>query len=260
MKNWLPLVSGPALAIARRPFLSNLRPLWNSSSKLKPGSPRAGAGGVAALDHEVGDDAVEDGAVVERGPLPLVVARVDPLLLARGQADEVGHRLRGVLAEELHHDGPLAGLERGPEVLAGLGLAHPLAAGRQRRGRRRWGRLGGGGRGRLPGGRGSVRGLLLAGGQGQGEQQGHGSTAGDSHSLSPRVEGGWRERAEVQRAPGSFFASESSIVNVLTCGGLLRLLLGAAPGAGEELGADGDLDLEGLGVVRALLADHPVPG
>ena len=34
MKNWQPLVPGPAFAIASRPVFSNLRPDWNSSSNL----------------------------------------------------------------------------------------------------------------------------------------------------------------------------------------------------------------------------------
>jgi hypothetical protein len=64
MKNWLPLVLGPELAMARRPGLSKFRLGSNSSSKLVAGIAHAGAGGVAALDHEFGNDAMEDGAVV----------------------------------------------------------------------------------------------------------------------------------------------------------------------------------------------------
>src|SRR6185436_8296389 len=39
MKNWLPLVLGPALAIDRMPALSWRAFGWNSSAKLKPGPP-----------------------------------------------------------------------------------------------------------------------------------------------------------------------------------------------------------------------------
>src|ERR1039458_7842708 len=40
MKNWLPLVFGPALAIDRVPALVCFRSLWNSSANLYPGPPR----------------------------------------------------------------------------------------------------------------------------------------------------------------------------------------------------------------------------
>src|SRR6476619_2388365 len=57
----------------------------------------------AALDHEVRDDAVEDQAVVERGRVgaPGVVL---VLLLALGETDEVLHRLRGLVLEEVDDD------------------------------------------------------------------------------------------------------------------------------------------------------------
>ena len=53
------------------------------------GAAAAGAGGVAALDHEVGDDAVEDGAVVE---------------FVAGQEDEVVDGLGRFLGEQLADD------------------------------------------------------------------------------------------------------------------------------------------------------------
>ena len=53
--------------------------------------------GVAALDHEVGDDAVELDAVVEA---------------VAGQEDEVVDGVRRVLGEEIDDDRPARGLER----------------------------------------------------------------------------------------------------------------------------------------------------
>ncbi len=76
--------------------------------ELVAGAAHAGAFGVAALDHEVGDDAVEDGAVVELGAL---LAAAVPLLGAFGEADEVGDGLGCVLLEELADDGAFGGLE-----------------------------------------------------------------------------------------------------------------------------------------------------
>ncbi len=68
-------------------------------------SADAAAQGIAGLDHEVLDDAVEDGAVVQRRPrLVLAGLRVGPGLLTRGQADEVLDRLGRVVAEEVDDD------------------------------------------------------------------------------------------------------------------------------------------------------------
>ena len=58
---------------------------------------RAVSGGeVSALDHEVGDDAVEDGALVPQRLVLLTNA-----LLARAESAEVLHRLRDGLAEPI---------------------------------------------------------------------------------------------------------------------------------------------------------------
>ena len=57
MKNWLPFVFGPAFAIASAP-LDDLVVVELVLERVA-GAARAGAGRVAALDHEVGDDAVE---------------------------------------------------------------------------------------------------------------------------------------------------------------------------------------------------------
>ena len=59
--------------------------------ELVAGAAGAGAGRVAALDHEIGDHAVEGGAVVER------LAGLG----AFGQADEVLHGVGRLVGEEL---------------------------------------------------------------------------------------------------------------------------------------------------------------
>ena len=63
MKNWLPLVFGPALAIATEPIWYWPR-LGQLVVEAVAGAAAAGAGRVAALAHEAVDDAVEDDAVV----------------------------------------------------------------------------------------------------------------------------------------------------------------------------------------------------
>src|SRR5919106_3086327 len=93
--------------------------------ELIPRAAEALAERIATLDHEVGDASVKDGAVVQRSARHLLAGlRMGPLLLARGQPDEVLHRLWGVLREELHPDRPLAGVEGRVQVLAGAGRVH----------------------------------------------------------------------------------------------------------------------------------------
>ena len=75
------------------------------------GIAHAGAGGVAALDHELGNDAMEGGAVVERLVVLLLVGRgVGPVLGALGQRDEVGYRLGRLLLIELAGDAAHGGV------------------------------------------------------------------------------------------------------------------------------------------------------
>ena len=57
-----------------------------------------GAGGIAALDHEIRDDPVERNPVVEAGV---------------GELLEVRHGLGGFLVEEVDRDRALGGLENG---------------------------------------------------------------------------------------------------------------------------------------------------
>ena len=99
MKNWLPLVLGPELAMASLPGL--LEAVFGAPGlvgELVAGAAHAGAFGVAALDHELGDDAMEDGAVVE---LRALLAAAVPVLGAFGEADKVGDGLGCVFFEEL---------------------------------------------------------------------------------------------------------------------------------------------------------------
>ncbi|MCW2427733.1 hypothetical protein M2260_002641 [Rhodococcus erythropolis] len=60
----------------------------------------AGSGGVATLDHEAVDDAVEDGTVVERAGLGAGGVCGGVLLRAVGEADEVLDGLRRMVAEQ----------------------------------------------------------------------------------------------------------------------------------------------------------------
>ena len=82
----------------------------------------AAAQRVAALDHEVVDHPVEDGAVVERPVVFCPGARVGPLLGAGGQLDEVGDRLGGVVAEQVDLDVAGRGVQGGR-----LGCRHVVA-------------------------------------------------------------------------------------------------------------------------------------
>src|SRR5262249_51342317 len=65
----------------------------------------AGPGRVAALDHEVVDYAMKDGAIVK--------------FFAR-EKNEIVHRFRGVLGKEIAHDFPTRSLERGGVLLVGI--------------------------------------------------------------------------------------------------------------------------------------------
>src|SRR6266568_5510412 len=77
----------------------------------------AGAERIAALDHEVRDDPVEDRPVVERALHLLVRDGVGPLLRPLHQAEEVLHRLGCLLGEELHYEVSGGGGEGGEELV-----------------------------------------------------------------------------------------------------------------------------------------------
>src|SRR5687768_12212149 len=86
--------------------------------ELVPGSPGAGAEAIPALDHESVDDTVERDAVVERPRSLLAGGGIGPLPGAFSEADEVGHRIGGLLVEELDRKRSLGRVEQC--VCAGL--------------------------------------------------------------------------------------------------------------------------------------------
>jgi hypothetical protein len=118
MKNWLPFVSGPALAIASAPALV----LAGDGLVLELVAGAAGPDAralergllavlpVSALDHEARDDAMEDHVVIEA---------------IGGKIDEVLRRLRGGLVEQLDLDVADLGRDGG----AGHGQAPSWATG-----------------------------------------------------------------------------------------------------------------------------------
>src|SRR6185312_8402648 len=79
----------------------------------------AGTLGIAPLDHEIRDHAMENGAVVKRYPV-FHFARfgILPIFGAFGQADKVGHRFRSFLRKELTGELPGSGVEDGFRVLS----------------------------------------------------------------------------------------------------------------------------------------------
>jgi len=78
MKNWLPFVLGPALAIERMRGVV-LEFGDDFIGETEPGPPVPFARGIAALNDEIGDDAVEREAVIER----LAFCRVESFPSAR---------------------------------------------------------------------------------------------------------------------------------------------------------------------------------
>ena len=66
----------------------------------------AGAGGIASLDHEIRDDAVEGDAVVEA---------------AAGEVEVVGDRDRGLARKERCMDVPLGGVDNDADILHRFG-------------------------------------------------------------------------------------------------------------------------------------------
>ena len=72
------------------------------------------SGGVAALDHEAGDDSVEGGAVVEGLVVHLLQGlRVGPVFGAFGEADEVGYGEGGLLVVEFAGEAAHGGVDDG---------------------------------------------------------------------------------------------------------------------------------------------------
>src|SRR5690625_386129 len=82
--------------------------------ELVAGAANATAQRVAALDHEVGNDAVENGVVVERDTgFFLAGGRVGPVFGPGGQAHEVFNGLGCVVAEEFDNDVTAVGFDNG---------------------------------------------------------------------------------------------------------------------------------------------------
>ena len=108
MKNCEPFVPWPpwmpALAIARMYGSVEGQLAVDLVVELVARTADALAERVAALEHELLDDAVEDHAVVERGRLRLAGLGMRPRLGAVGEADEVGDGLRRVVAEQVDAD------------------------------------------------------------------------------------------------------------------------------------------------------------
>src|SRR5271154_2361256 len=76
------------------------------------GAARAAPDGIAALNHEVRNDSVKDGPVVERDAgSDLASPWVDPFLGARSEANEVLHGLGRSLFLEAEHNGPERGVD-----------------------------------------------------------------------------------------------------------------------------------------------------
>ena len=111
MKNCEPLVLGPEFAMASLPGLSNCGVSLGFVFELVAGAAEAGAGGISALDHEVGNHAMEDGAVVEAVFALLAADGMGPLAFAFGEFDEVGDGFGGFFLEQAADDGAFTGIE-----------------------------------------------------------------------------------------------------------------------------------------------------
>ena len=77
------------------------------------GAAHAGAGRISALDHEIGNDTVKEGAVVELVLALFVRDGMAPLTAAFGELDEICDGFRCFLFKEHGHDLALAGIEYG---------------------------------------------------------------------------------------------------------------------------------------------------
>ena len=86
--------------------------------ELIAGASDAAAEGISSLNHEIGNDPVENSAVIELGCRLLARAGISPLLFTAGEGNEVFHRLGRVFGQELDLDGSCRGVESGVESLA----------------------------------------------------------------------------------------------------------------------------------------------
>ena len=120
MKNCEPLVPGPAFAIASRygPVEAQVR--VELVGELVARSAATRSGGIAGLEHEAGDDAVEDGAVVERPARGTLRVRLAVLALARRQSHEVRHGLGRLVGEQVDGDVAVRGVQRRGRPVLGI--------------------------------------------------------------------------------------------------------------------------------------------
>ena len=100
-------------------------------AELIPGAAPAGAQRVAALDHESGDHAMEDGPVVEPVLAGRPGGRVGPLATALGEIGKIPYRLRGVIGKEPDDHRTHIGLQRRSQSLSHAW--HPCTVRRARR-------------------------------------------------------------------------------------------------------------------------------
>src|SRR5258708_8460695 len=83
---------------------------------------RTGAGGISTLNHETGDHAVEDGAVIKRNAVLLGVRDgAGPVLGAGGQADEIIDSNRGDLRKQRAMEVASCGVDDGGGLRGGSG-------------------------------------------------------------------------------------------------------------------------------------------
>ena len=80
-------------------------------SELVAGAASSGTEGATALDHEPVDDTVEGQAVVELASGRLTSVRVDVLLGAASQADEILDGLGSLIGKEIEDDVAVVGVQ-----------------------------------------------------------------------------------------------------------------------------------------------------
>ncbi len=79
--------------------------------ELVAGTAKAGACGVASLDHEIGDDAVKDCAVIQAVFAFLAADGMRPFAFAFGEFDKVGDCFGRFLSKETTDDRSFRGVE-----------------------------------------------------------------------------------------------------------------------------------------------------
>ena len=83
---------------------------------------RAGPQGIAPLDHEPRDDAMEDHPIIEWAVvLDLAGAGIGPVFFPRGQADEIGDRVGSLVGEEFAFQIARGGVDDGQEAAGAFG-------------------------------------------------------------------------------------------------------------------------------------------